>query len=699
MPLSPALKRLTMALAGFVVIAVLLPIGILPSQAAFVAQSANPGSVFAAAADFNTVSVALTNPGSPLRGNVTLNAVAASDRGIASVVFQTSPAGAGTWTNACTDNVAPYSCTWDTTAVADGLRDVRAVATDTAGYTRTDTVTNRRVDNTAPAATTTDPGSPLTGTVTVAGTASDAGSGLASVTLQYRATAGAWTDLCTQATSPISCSWNTAPLADGLYDLRTVATDVAGNSQISAPVFNRRVDSTAPTVTMTDPGTPVKGTLTLQSTSSDGAQGSGVASVRYEYKPSASPTWGTTACTSGSTPFSCSFNTGPLADGLYDFRAVATDGVLKTGTSAAVTSRRIDNTAPTAVTLGAVATPVGGTLALTGTATDVGSGVASVKFQYSPAGTGTWTDACTDTATPFTCSFNTTTVADALYDMRTLATDNAGNTTASAVQTNRRIDNNGPVVAITNPLAGRVRGVVSLDGTATDPAGVSNVTFEYRQGAGAWQVICNDPTASYTCGTIDTTTVADGSYDVRMQATDTLSHTTISATTVVIIDNTAPTATNVQGANGGTLGTIDAGDTLTFTWSEPMAPASILAGWAGGAQPIRVRVNQVAGANNDTLDLYNAAGTTRLNVMSAAQALRLNADYAASNPVWLNASMTNTGSAIVVTVGTLISGTPATGVTTPAGLQWTSSNAATDAVGNAATGNAVTESGGADRDF
>ena len=115
--------------------------------------------------------------------------------------------------------------------------------------------------------------------------------------------------------------------------------------------------------------------------------------------------------------------------------------------------------------------------------------------------------------------------------MRALATDNAGNTTASTVQTNRRIDNTGPAVAITNPIAGRIRGVVSLDGTATDPAGVSLVTFEYRQGAGAWQLICSDPTASYTCGTIDTTVVADGAYDVRMSATDTLGHQTISPTT------------------------------------------------------------------------------------------------------------------------------------------------------------------------
>ena len=171
---------------GLLLLAILLPVGTQQSEATFVAASANPGSVFAAAGDFNTVAVALTDPGTPLRGSVPLSATAASDRGITSVVFSSAPAGTGTWTVACTRNATPYTCTFDTTAVADGLRDVRAVATDSAGYTRTSTVTNRRVDNTAPTATTTDPGSPLTGTVPVAGTAADGGSGLANVRHEYR---------------------------------------------------------------------------------------------------------------------------------------------------------------------------------------------------------------------------------------------------------------------------------------------------------------------------------------------------------------------------------------------------------------------------------------------------------------------------------------------------------------------------------
>ncbi|MDP9136015.1 MAG: Ig-like domain-containing protein, partial [Actinomycetota bacterium] len=381
------------------------------------------------------------------------------------------------------------------------------------------------------------------------------------------------------------------------------------------------------------------------------------------------------------------------------FRAVATDGVAKTGTSAAVTSRRIDNTAPNGVTLGAVATPIQGTIALTGNAADGGSGVASLRFQYAPAGTGTWTDICTDAATPFTCSFNTTAAADALYDFRSLATDNAGNTTASAVQANRRIDNNGPVVAITSPAAGLVRGTITIAGTATDPVGVTTTSFEYRMGTGARNTTCVDTVAPYSC-LGDTTGVADGTYEVRMTATDTLGHTSTSPSLTVIVDNTDPTATNVQSANGAgsTLGRIDANDTITFTWSEPMAPVSILAGWNGTSQAIRVRVNNNVAGNNDAIDLYNAAGTTRLNMMDATGQLRLNANYVSATANF-NATMVMSGNTITVTIGTLISGTTLTGVTTSTSTSWDSSTAATDVVGNNATGNTVTETGAADRDF
>ncbi len=437
----------TWPLTALAVLAILLPIGMGSSQAAYVAQSTNPNQIFSAASSFNTVAVTLTNPGTPLRGVVMLNAVATSDRGMSNVVFQTSPAGANTWTTACTASTSPYSCSWDTSTVTDGLRDVRAVATDSAGYTRTDTITNRRVDNTAPTPTTTDPGTPLTGTVSVSGSAVDSGSGVASSTLQYRPSGGgSWTTICTAASSIVTCSWNTAALADGLYDLRTTSTDVAGNTGTSAIVSNRRLDNIAPTATMTAPAANLTGSVTLASTSADGANGTGVASVRYEYKLSSGSTWAT-ACTGLTTPFPCSFDTTSVADGVYDFRAVAIDGVAKTGTSAAVTSRRIDNTAPTA-TLGAIAANVSGSVSLTSTAADGGSGIASVQYQYRLSPAGAWTNACSSATTPYSCTFATTSVSDGLYDFRAVPTDNVGNSGALGRRESRRIDNTNPTVTM-----------------------------------------------------------------------------------------------------------------------------------------------------------------------------------------------------------------------------------------------------------
>jgi chemotaxis methyl-accepting protein methylase len=974
------------ALAALMLLIVLLPVGIVRSQASFVAASPNPGSVFSSASSFNTVVVSLTDPGTPLRGNVTLNAVATSDRGISNVVFETSPAGANTWTTACSDNNSPYSCTWNTAAVADGLRDVRVTATDASGFSRTATVTNRRVDNTAPTATTTDPGSPKTGTVTVSGTGVDGGSGVASTKVQYSvAGAGAWVDICSQAGATATCSWNTAALSDGLYDLRTVATDVAGNTGTSAVVANRRLDNLAPSATLTAPAANLTDTITLASTTTDSAGGSGVASVRYEYKPSSGSTW-TTACTGASSPFSCSFdtttatdglydfravatdgvglsgtsaavtsrridttaptatmgalaanlsgsvsltstladsgvgvasaqyqyklasdstwtnacsssttpyscsfnsasvtdglydfrvvatdslgnagastavfsrridntdpsvtmgslaakltgsisltstpsdgggsgvasvqyeykpssgstwtpacssastpyscsfntafvtdgdydfravatdnigrtgtsavvgshridNTDPtvtmtapaanlggtvtlsstaadagsgvasvqyqyklssdstwsdacwsssspfscwfdtsaLADGLYDFRAVATDQVARTATSAAVTSRRVDNTAPVSVTLGALPTSIRGTVNMTGTATETGSGIASVRFQYTPTGTTAWTDACTDTSFPYTCSFDSTTAPDGGYELRALATDNAGNTQASTVQT-RTVDNTGPAMMLTNPAAGAyVRGTIDVTATATDATGVTSIAVQYRlDGAGTWTTLCTDSTAPYSCA-LNTAPLTSGSpYEIRLAGTDTLGNTSTSTPVKVTVDNVAPTAVDIQALNGGTANTMDAGDTLTFTYSEQILTSSLLSGWDGSATAVTVRVTN-SGAN-DTLEVYDGANTTRVGLTAAAMAL--NRDVVSSNAIF-SATLQQNGSSVVVTLGALTSGTVKSGVK-KGRIVWAPSTAATDLAGNAASATSVTEGGTNDRDF
>jgi hypothetical protein len=154
---------------------------------------------------------------------------------------------------------------------------------------------------------------------------------------------------------------------------------------------------------------------------------------------SASPnaTFAFTADEAGST-FECSLDGGPftactspassssLADGPHTFEVRATDGS-NTDSTPDSASWTVDQTAPT-VALADPGSPLRGTVSLVPSADDgTGTGVTSLIVQRSAAGAGAWSATGT--------SWNTRTIADGVYDLRARATDAAGNTASSAVQT------------------------------------------------------------------------------------------------------------------------------------------------------------------------------------------------------------------------------------------------------------------------
>jgi hypothetical protein len=573
--------------------------------------------------------------------------------------------------------------------VADGLLDVRAVATDTAGYQRTSAViASRRVDNTLPAVSVTDPGV-LTGSTTLSATASDAGSGLASLSIDYRpASGGAWTAACSGATSPRSCVLNTALLADGSYELRARATDAAGN--VADSTLTRVADNTAPTGSVPQPG-PLRGTVDVAITASDGA-GTGVASVTGQFRQVGTSTW-TDVCADTAAPFACTaLDTTLYPDGLYEARAIVIDGI-GLSTTTAITTFRIDNTAPSSATLTNPGTSLSGSVAFTGTAADAGAGVADWTVQYRTSGASTWADACTDTTASYGCTWASGGVTDGLYDLRAVARDGAGNTTASTVYSSVRIDNVAPTVALADPGT-PITNTVTLTATASDDGGIASVVFERAAtGGSSWTTICTDTVAPYTC-TFDTTAIAEVGYDLRARATDNAGRT---ATSVVAnrVVNHAPYGTDIQATNGGTTaGRLESGDVLRLTYSEAMAPASILAGWTGASQAIRVYITDAG--TIDTMDFRDSAGTTRLNLTNAATDLSLGANFVTVSAVF-NATMSMSGSVVTVTLGSRISGTVTTAVA--AKLTWRPSSLSTDNAGIAALTTLVNESGTNDRDF
>jgi hypothetical protein len=405
--------------------------------ATFDSTSSSSGSV-SSAADWVPPAVSVTGSSGVVSGTASISATASdTGSGVASVSIDVRAAGTTAWTTLCTTTTAPYSCSWATAGYADGAYDVQARATDTAGNTGSSTVVSRTVDNSGPVVSIDQSTLPdwFRGTVTVTASATDAGSGVASVRIQRSLNNGSsWTDLCTTTTSPYSCDWVTSGTGDAL--LRAIATDAIGNSTTSANVLVS-LDNALPTVGITAPSGSLAGTVTLTATASDAD--SGIASVLIEYRASATAAW-TSVCTVTLSPYTCRWDTTKVADGTtYSFRATATDYAGNTNNATSATTSTVDNRVAS-VSVEDPGAYLRGSVTLTANANAPG-GVASVAIQYAPTGTSAWTTVCTDTASPYTCTWDTTKVAAGGYDLRAIETPVSGSALTSALVTNRVVDN------------------------------------------------------------------------------------------------------------------------------------------------------------------------------------------------------------------------------------------------------------------
>ena len=282
--------------------------------------------------------LALTAP-AQITGAITPLAAGASDAGtgVAWVRFEQRAAGAAQWTTVGTATASPYTAIWDTSTLAPGSYELRAVAADNAGHTSISALAGATRPG-AIAVTLADPGALLSGTVVLSASLGGA-SNAASLGLQWSpAGSGDWQTLAVPTGPPYRATLDTRTLPDGTYDLRAAVHDPFSTGiAASACCASRTIDNTAPVLAFSLPATlPSGGAVTLDAHAVDAS----TTSVRYERAPAGTTSW---ELLGGPTSAPLSVT---LAPGAWTIRATASDAAGNTSAQSATTTVADPTTAP-----------------------------------------------------------------------------------------------------------------------------------------------------------------------------------------------------------------------------------------------------------------------------------------------------------------------------------------------------------------
>jgi hypothetical protein len=433
-------------------------------------------------------------------------------------------------------NVSPLSTSWNTAAVANGSYILSAKAYDVAGNPGVSSNVTVTVNNAIPAAPTASltypaSGSTVSGIVTVTANAS-ASAGVSRVAFYVNNVPQA-----ADTIAPYSFNWDTTTVANGSYTLTAKATDTAGtvgsSSNVTVTVNNNK---TAPTVSLTSPSgaSTVSGTVAVTTSTS-----TGVSRVEF-YVNSVLQT------TSTSSPYTYSWNTAALASGSYTLSAKAYDAAGSAGTSSNVTvTVSNDKTAPTvSLTSPASGSTVSGTVAVTASASD-NVGVSRVEFYVNNV------LQTTSTSSPYTFSWNTTSLINGSYTLSAKAYDAAGNVgTSSNVSVTSNNAVIAPTVSVTSPSSGStVSGTVTVTASASANTGVSKVEFYVNS------VLQATDTSSPYSFSWNTAALANGSCILSAKAYDAAGNagTSTNVTVTVNNDKTVPTVSLTAPTSGATV--------------------------------------------------------------------------------------------------------------------------------------------------
>lgn len=628
--------------------------------------------------------------------------------------------------------VAAADGTWSLAAtIPEGAHIVGATASDVAGNSAIAVPRNLVVDLTAP------PAPVIAGWTSDTGTTGDGITADPTLTVNGTAEAGATVAILVDGvvrltvTAGADGTWSgTLPaLADGTHALTATATDAAGNAGPASTAAGVVIDTstTIPAISGIAPDTGRSATDLLTNAATVTVTGVAEAGATVTLVDGASTVLGTaTASASGSW----SIVLAP-AEGALPLRASATDPAGNAAGPGAALTVQIDRTAPAAPVVAipsspsSDATPTISGSAEAGSTVQIlvgGSTVASVLAD----GAGAWTYT---SSTPW---------ADASYAISARAVDAAGNTGAEAADQVLSIDTVAPAAAA---IAGILPDTaVDGDGITADPrpvlVGVAepNATVEIYQDG----VLAGSSTASASGIWIlalpadGSDHLSDASYAMTVVAIDAAGNAgAVSAAYTMVIDTSAPAAPAVAAVapSTGTLPDLITADSTPYITGTAEAGAVVavaidgvvvgtVAADGAGSWGLQITAALAEGQHAITATAQDAAGNT--SPASAAVALQIDLSTPAPAVAAISADTGAAGDAVTYDVRPVLHGSAEAGATVTVTIRdgasavvmvltatadasglwsaactadladggYTATPAATDALGNAATGSA-----------
>ena len=450
----------------------------------------------------------------------------------------------------------------------------------------------------------------------------------------------------------------------------------------SGNVLNHVTDADGDTLTTTVHTEPNNGTLHLQ------ADGSYTYTPNTDYTGTDSFSYTVSDGQGGTAVGTVNITVSPLNDA-----PVAVDDSVTTDEDTPVRGNVLTNdTDPdgkeTIQSASVVTGPANGTLEFDG---------ATGEFTYTPNPDYNGTDSFTYTVTDGTLTSDVATVTITITAVNDapVASDDAYSV------------NQGQTLTVSGP--GVVGNDFDVDGDA--------ITATLVNGPASGTVTLNkDGSFTYT-----PTAGFSGTDSFTYQLSDGTTTGNIATVSITVVDNIAPVAIDVQTIDSGVRdsglsseGLISKGDQIVFTFSEPIDPSSILAGWDGTAPAnvvVRAYDATVLGFPTengyDSLVVYDAANQEllpfgRIDLGRADYVTGGNGEYVTFGATGDPSTMTLAGNTLTITIGTYQS--EFTGVVRAYGLgwsklTWTPAEGITDLAGNPLTPAPVIESGGNDRDF